>query len=122
MASFSFSRLPGEQMQSGTTGALAQMNTAQITGIVTDPSGAIVPAASVTAVQTATSRSMSDLPLKGREFLELALLSPGVVSPPGGTRGDSLQQTGKLINILGRIFGTSEQSPARRTRGNFRLR
>src|SRR3984893_8664956 len=46
-----------------------------------------------------------DLPLKGREFLELAILSPGVVNPPGGTRGDSLQQTGKLINILGNRTG-----------------
>jgi hypothetical protein len=46
-----------------------------------------------------------DLPLKGRQFLELAILSPGVVNPPGGTRGDSLQQTGKLINILGNRTG-----------------
>ena len=45
------------------------------------------------------------LPLKDREFLELALLSPGVVNPPGGTRGDSLQQTGALINILGQRTG-----------------
>ena len=45
------------------------------------------------------------LPLKGRQFLELTLLSPGVVNPPGGTRGDSLQQTGKLINVLGNRTG-----------------
>ena len=32
-------------------------------------------------------------------------MSAGVVSPPGGTRGDSLQQTGKLINILGQRTG-----------------
>ena len=46
-----------------------------------------------------------DLPLKGRQFLELALLSEGVVNPPGGTRGDSLQQTGKLINVMGNRTG-----------------
>ena len=46
-----------------------------------------------------------DLPVKDREFLELALLGSGVVNPPGGTRGDSLQQTGKLINILGQRTG-----------------
>jgi hypothetical protein len=46
-----------------------------------------------------------DLPVKDREVLELALLGPGVVNPPGGTRGDSLQQTGKLINILGQRTG-----------------
>jgi hypothetical protein len=46
-----------------------------------------------------------DLPVRDREFLELAMLGPGVVNPPGGTRGDSLQQTGKLINILGQRTG-----------------
>ena len=46
-----------------------------------------------------------DLPLKDRQFLELSLMSAGVVSPPGGTRGDSLQQTGKLVNILGQRTG-----------------
>jgi hypothetical protein len=51
------------------------------------------------------NRQVLDLPQKDREFLELALLSEGVVNPPGGTRGDSLQQTGKLINILGQRTG-----------------
>ena len=45
------------------------------------------------------------IPLKNRDFLELTMLSAGVVNPPGGTRGDSLQQTGKLINILGQRTG-----------------
>ena len=51
------------------------------------------------------NQQVIDLPLKGRDFLELAILSPGVVNPPGGTRGDSLQQTGKLINVLGNRTG-----------------
>jgi hypothetical protein len=51
------------------------------------------------------NQQVVDLPLKGRQFLELALLSEGVVNPPGGTRGDSLQQTGKLINIMGNRTG-----------------
>ncbi len=46
-----------------------------------------------------------DLPLKNRQFLQLTLLSEGVVNPPGGTRGDSLQQTGSLINVLGQRTG-----------------
>jgi hypothetical protein len=51
------------------------------------------------------TQQLRDLPLKDREFLQLALMSAGVVNPPGGTRGDSLQQTGKLINILGQRTG-----------------
>ena len=51
------------------------------------------------------NQQVLDLPLKDREFLQLSLMSAGVVSPPGGTRGDSLQQTGKLINILGQRTG-----------------
>jgi hypothetical protein len=51
------------------------------------------------------NQQVIDLPLKGREFLELTLLSEGVVSPPGGTRGDALQQTGKLINVMGNRTG-----------------
>jgi hypothetical protein len=51
------------------------------------------------------NQQVIDLPLKDREFLELTMLSEGVVNPPGGTRGDSLQQTGKLINILGQRTG-----------------
>jgi len=51
------------------------------------------------------NQQVVDLPVKDRAFLELALLGAGVVNPPGGTRGDSLQQTGKLINILGQRTG-----------------
>lgn len=45
------------------------------------------------------------LPLKGRQFLDLAMLTEGVVRPPGGTRGDALQQTGTLVNVLGQRSG-----------------
>ncbi len=170
--------------------AFAQMNTANITGSVKDPSGAVVPGVRITAVQSATQRTyfavsnqdgeylmaelpageyslsveargfkralaegitlhagdrlrkdfslqvggeqdavmveiptgelqresadvkdviqnqqVVSLPLQGRQFLELSLLSEGVVSPPGGTRGDALQQTGNLVNILGQRSG-----------------
>ena len=51
------------------------------------------------------NQQVADLPLENREFLELTLLSEGVVNPPGGTRGDSLQQTGTLINVLGQRTG-----------------
>ena len=45
------------------------------------------------------------LPLKGRQYLDLAMLSEGVVRPPGGTRGDSMQQAGALVNVLGQRSG-----------------
>jgi hypothetical protein len=45
------------------------------------------------------------LPLKGRQFLDLAMLGEGVVRPPGGTRGDALQQAGTLVNVLGQRSG-----------------
>ena len=51
------------------------------------------------------NQQILDLPLKSREFLQLTLLSEGVVNPPGGTRGDALQQTGSLINVLGQRTG-----------------
>jgi Carboxypeptidase regulatory-like domain len=170
--------------------SFAQMNTADIVGVVTDPSGAAIPGATVIAANVATqmketsstgkageyvmaelplgeysltvtapgfkqavqtgivlhagdhlrqdfalslgerrdvvvvegapellqvessevkdvieNQQLLSLPLKNRQFLELSLLSEGVVNPPGGTRGDSLQQTGKLINILGQRTG-----------------
>ena len=33
------------------------------------------------------------------------MLSPGVVRPPGGTRGDAMQQAGNLVNVLGQRSG-----------------
>ena len=51
------------------------------------------------------NQQVVNLPLKNREFLQLTLLSEGVVNPPGGTRGDALQQTGSLINVLGQRTG-----------------
>lgn len=45
------------------------------------------------------------LPLNGRNFLALAQLSDAVVLPPGGTRGDALQQAGPLPNVGGQRSG-----------------
>ena len=48
---------------------------------------------------------MVQLPLNGRNFLALAQLSDSVVIPPGGTRGDALQQAGPLPNVGGQRSG-----------------
>jgi Carboxypeptidase regulatory-like domain len=51
------------------------------------------------------NREVVQLPLNGRNFLGLAQLSDSVVIPPGGTRGDALQQTGPLPNVGGQRAG-----------------
>ncbi len=64
-------------------------------------------------LQTATAeisdvienREVVQLPLNGRNFLALAQLSDAVVIPPGGTRGEALQQAGPLPNVGGQRSG-----------------
>ena len=51
------------------------------------------------------SREVEQIPLNGRQFLQLAQLSDAVVIPPGGTRGGALQQAGALPNVGGQRAG-----------------
>lgn len=52
-----------------------------------------------------TNQQVVQLPLNGRQFLQLALLTDNVVVPPGGTRGAALQQAGTLFNVGGQRSG-----------------
>ena len=72
---------------------------------IVESDAGLVQAESAEVKDVIENQQVVDLPVRDREFLELAMLGPGVVNPPGGTRGDSLQQTGKLINILGQRTG-----------------
>jgi hypothetical protein len=51
------------------------------------------------------NRQMRDLPLNGRQFMQLAQLTDGVAIPPGGTRGAALGQAGPLPNVYGQRSG-----------------
>jgi hypothetical protein len=54
---------------------------------------------------TIEQKQVIDLPLKGRNFIDLVGLTPGVTNPPAGTRGSALQQTGNVYGILGQRSG-----------------
>ena len=45
------------------------------------------------------------MPLNARDVIGLSLLSDAVVLPPGGTRGEALQQAGPLPNVGGQRSG-----------------
>jgi hypothetical protein len=51
------------------------------------------------------NRDVVQVPLNARTLMSLAQLSDGVVLPPGGTRGDALQQAGPLPNVGGQRSG-----------------
>ena len=51
------------------------------------------------------NREVVQIPLNGRHFIALAQLSDAVVIPPGGTRGEALQQAGPLPNVGGQRSG-----------------
>jgi hypothetical protein len=80
-----------------------------VEGVTTD----VVVTASAPVLQTTTAeisdvisnQEVLQIPLNGRNFLQLAQLSDAVVIPPGGTRGEALQQAGPLPNVGGQRSG-----------------
>jgi hypothetical protein len=81
-----------------------QIGNASETVVVEADSGTVQPE-SAEIKDVVLGRQIVNLPLKTREFLDLAMLSEGVVRPPGGTRGDAMQQAGTLVNVLGQRSG-----------------
>lgn len=65
----------------------------------------LVHTANAEVSQVVTNEQVVQLPLNGRQFLQLALLTDNVVLPPGGTRGSALQQAGSLFNAAGQRSG-----------------
>ena len=51
------------------------------------------------------NRQVEQLPLNGRQFVQLAQLTDGVTVSPGGTRGSALGQAGPLPNVYGQRGG-----------------
>ncbi len=80
-----------------------------VEGVTTD----VVVTGSAPLLQTTTAeisdvisnQEVVQIPLSGRNFLALAQLSDAVVIPPGGTRGEALQQAGPLPNVGGQRSG-----------------
>ena len=54
---------------------------------------------------TVEQQQVINLPLKGRQFIDLVGLTPGTTHAPAGTRGGALQQTGQTWGILGQRGG-----------------
>ena len=52
-----------------------------------------------------SNEQILQMPLNARDVLALAPLSDAVVLPPGGTRGEALQQAGPLPNVGGQRSG-----------------
>jgi hypothetical protein len=78
-------------------------NRADVVTVLADSDGVQLSSAEIRDI--IGRQQVQDLPVKGRQFLDLAMLSPGVVQPPGGTRGDAMQQAGNLVNVLGQRSG-----------------
>jgi hypothetical protein len=61
--------------------------------------------ASAEIAEIIDNRQVQQLPLNGRQFIQLAQLTDGVTIPPGGTRGAALGQAGSLPNVYGQRGG-----------------
>ena len=78
----------------------------QLTDAVTvTGEAALLHVANAEIAEVIDSRQVQQLPLNGRQFIQLAQLTDGVTIPPGGTRGAALGQAGPLPNVYGQRGG-----------------
>ena len=83
-----------------------QLDLGQLTEEVTVTAEApLIQATTAEISDVIDTREVEQIPLNGRQFLQLAQLSDAVVIPPGGTRGAALQQAGPLPNVGGQRAG-----------------
>lgn len=100
-------------LQKGITLSLGQRLVTNVTLTVGGVAETVTVTGAAPILQTATSEvsdvirneQVVNLPLNGRQFLQLALLTDNVVVPPGGTRGAALQQAGSLFSVAGQRSG-----------------
>ena len=100
-------------VRSGVIVQLGQVITLDLELDVGGPTESVIVSADVPLLQRANAevsdvienREVVQFPLNGRNFLALAQLSDAVVIPPGGTRGEALQQAGPLPNVGGQRSG-----------------
>src|SRR5262249_13004527 len=99
--------------QTGLTLGVGQKIEVPVTLQIGQLSDAVTVSASAPLLQTANAevaevidkRQVEQLPLNGRQFIQLAQLTDGVAIPPGGTRGAALGQAGPLPNVYGQRGG-----------------
>lgn len=72
----------------------------QVTGVAP-----LLRTGTVEIAEVIDNRQITQLPINGRQFVQLAQLTDGVTIPPGGTRGSALGQTGPLPNVYGQRGG-----------------
>jgi hypothetical protein len=76
-----------------------------IESVVVSVEAPLLQSASAEISDVIENREVMQFPMNGRNFLALAQMSESVVIPPGGTRGEALQQAGPLPNVGGQRSG-----------------
>jgi hypothetical protein len=77
----------------------------QTENVMVTVEGGLLQTESAAIKDTIQQQQVIDLPLKGRSFIDLVGLTPGVTIPPAGTRGSALGQTGQAFGVLGQRTG-----------------